>query len=121
MEKVIARDITTQNIDRTSQVARISFVASVTSLLSLVALHVLSPEFDPSWRMVSEYALGSYSWVLALMFITQALSSFALFFAIKNQVRTVGGNIGQGTDLFYPAARFARRPTQQPGPAQSRE
>jgi hypothetical protein len=63
----------------------------------LAALHVLSPEFDPSWRMVSEYALGRYEWVLALMFVSQALSSIALFFAIKSHIRTVGGKIG----LFF--------------------
>lgn len=59
-----------------SQIAgRISFAASTASLIFLVALHILSPEFDPSWRMVSEYALGNYSWVLSLMFGSWALSS----------------------------------------------
>jgi hypothetical protein len=76
--------------------ARTSFVASVASLVFLAALHVLSPEFDPSWRMVSEYALGSYGWVLLLMFLTWALSCVALFFASKSQVTTVGGKIGLG-------------------------
>lgn len=74
--------------------ANISFAASAASLVFLAALHVLSPEFDPSLRMVSEYALGSYSWVLSLMFIAWALSSWALAFAIRAQVRTVGGKIG---------------------------
>jgi hypothetical protein len=97
MEKVIARDGTTLNTVEASQVARVSFAAGVTSLLSLAALHVLSPEFDPSWRMVSEYALGRYEWVLALMFVSQAVSSIALFFAIRSQISTVGGKIG----LFF--------------------
>jgi hypothetical protein len=44
--------------------------------------------------MVSEYALGSYSWVLLLMFLTWALSCIALFFAIKSQITTIGGKIG---------------------------
>ena len=78
------------------EAARISIGASVASLVFLVALHLLSPEFDPSWRMVSEYALGSYSWVLLLMFLTWALSCIALFFAIKSQVATVGGKFGLG-------------------------
>ena len=38
--------------------ATIAIVAAATSALSLVALHVLSPEFEVSWRMVSEYANG---------------------------------------------------------------
>jgi hypothetical protein len=44
--------------------------------------------------MVSEYALGEYSWVLALMFLTWALSCLALFFAIKPYIQTVAGKIG---------------------------
>ena len=80
-----------------SQVAaRISFAASVASLVFLAALHLLSPEFNPSSRMVSEYALGSYGWVLLLMFLTWALSCIALFFGIKSEVTTVGGKIGLG-------------------------
>lgn len=76
--------------------ARISWIAAVASLVFLAALHVLSPEFDPSWRMVSEYALGNYGWVLSLMFLTWALSCVALVFAIKAEVKTIGGKIGLG-------------------------
>jgi hypothetical protein len=97
MEKVISRDGTTLVVDGTSLAARLAFAAAVLSLLALAALHLLSPEFDPAWRMVSEYALGRYEWVLALMFLTQAGSSIALFFAIKSQIRTFGGKIG----LFF--------------------
>jgi len=43
-------------------------------LLFLASLHVLSPEFDPSWRIVSEYALGNFGWVLSLMFVSWAVS-----------------------------------------------
>jgi hypothetical protein len=46
--------------------------------------------------MVSEYALGNYGWVLALMFLSWALSCVALFLAIKSHIRTVGGKIGLG-------------------------
>ena len=81
-------------------VAKISFVTSATSLVLLVALHVLSPEFDPSKRMVSEYALGSFGWVLSLMFLAWALSCVTLFVAIKSQVRTTGGRIGLGLLLL---------------------
>jgi Protein of unknown function (DUF998) len=76
--------------------ARLSFAAAATSLVLLAVLHVISPELDPSWRMVSEYALGDYGWVLALMFLSMAVSCVALFFAIKSQVWTIGGKIGLG-------------------------
>jgi Protein of unknown function (DUF998) len=74
--------------------ARVSLVLAVLALASLAGLHVLSPEFDPSRRAVSEYALGRHGWLLSLMFISWALSSWALAFAIRSQVTTIGGRIG---------------------------
>jgi len=74
--------------------ARLGIAASTAVLLSLASLHLLSPEFDPSWRMVSEYANGQYGWVLSLMFIAWAISSWALAFAIWSQVGTRAGQIG---------------------------
>ena len=76
--------------------ARISLIAAVASLVFLAALHGLSPEFNPSSRMVSEYALGNYNWVLSLMFLAWALSCIALVFAVRTDVRTLGGKIGLG-------------------------
>jgi len=74
--------------------ARLAIAATAAVLLLLASLQVLSPEFDPSWRMVSEYANGQYGWVLSLMFITWAVSSWALAFAIWSQVGTRAGKIG---------------------------
>jgi RNA polymerase sigma factor (sigma-70 family) len=74
--------------------ARLSLATSVTTLVCLAGLHVLSPEFDPSWRVVSEYALGRHGWALSLMFLAWAVSSWSLAFAIRSQVQTIGGRIG---------------------------
>jgi hypothetical membrane protein len=74
--------------------ARLAIATSVITLLLLTSLHILSPEFDPSWRMVSEYANGHYGWVLSLMFASWAVSSLALAIAIWSQVRTRAGKIG---------------------------
>ena len=74
--------------------AILSLAASITTLVCLAALHVLSPEFDPSWRVVSEYALGGHGWALSLMFLAWATSSWALAFTIRSQVRTIDGQIG---------------------------
>ncbi|HET9913649.1 MAG TPA: DUF998 domain-containing protein [Anaerolineales bacterium] len=73
---------------------QLSITASAAVLVLLASLHVLSPEFDPSWRMVSEYANGNYGWVLSLMFIAWGVSSWALAFAIWPQVRMTAGKIG---------------------------
>lgn len=74
--------------------ARLSIGAAAAVLLLLVSLHVLSPEFDPSFRMVSEYALGHYGWVLSLMFLAWGMSAWALAVALWSQVNTRAGKVG---------------------------
>lgn len=74
--------------------ATLSIGTSFGVILLLIALHFLSPEFDPSWRMVSEYANGEYRWVLSLLFILWAISSWALAFHLSSQLKTRLGKIG---------------------------
>lgn len=74
--------------------AGLSVIMSAATILLLVSLHVLSPEFDPSWRMVSEYAFGHYGWVLSLMFLAWGISSWALAVAIFPHTNSSGGRIG---------------------------
>ncbi len=88
--KALAKPVTEISLP----VESMAIASAVAALLLLASLHVLSPEFDPAWRMVSEYANGQYGWVLSLMFIAWAVSSWALAFAIRLQVRTTAGRIG---------------------------
>jgi hypothetical protein len=74
--------------------SRLAVASSIAVLVLLASLHALSPELDPSWRMVSEYANGSYGWVLSLMFVAWALSSWALALAVWSQVKTTAGKVG---------------------------
>jgi hypothetical protein len=76
--------------------ARVAIVAAAIVLLLLASLHVLSPEFDPSWRVVSEYATGQYGWVLSFMFVFWAVSSWALAIALWPQMAGIGGKIALG-------------------------
>ncbi len=76
--------------------ARISTAAAALFLLLLAALHLLEPEIDPSWHMISDYELGRYGFVMVLAFFSLAVSSASLFIAIRLQVRTVAGYIGLG-------------------------
>jgi hypothetical protein len=64
------------------------------TILLLAALHVLSPEFSPSWRVISEYAFGHYAWVLFLLFLCMGTSSWALAVAVWSEVHTAGGKVG---------------------------
>ena len=74
--------------------AWLAIIMAVATILLLASLHVLSPEFAPSWRMVSEYAFGQYGWVLSLMFLSWGISSWALVVAIWSQVKTKAGKVG---------------------------
>lgn len=74
--------------------AQLAIVGAFAALLALTSLHVLSPEFNPSWRMVSEYANGHYGWVLSVMFVTWGASTLALVVAIRSEARTTPIKIG---------------------------
>jgi len=74
--------------------AWLAILATVATILLLVVLHVLSPEFSPSWRVISEYAFGHYAWVLSLMFLSWGISTWALAVAIWAQVHTNAGKVG---------------------------
>ena len=52
--------------------------AAMLALLCLLALHFLSPEFGPSWRMISEYALGKHKWLITSFFLFWGASSILL-------------------------------------------
>jgi Protein of unknown function (DUF998) len=71
-----------------------AIIASMFALALLAVLHVLSPEFDPSWRVVSEYANGHFGWVLSSMFAAWAVSSWTLAYALWPIVRSNLGRVG---------------------------
>ena len=74
--------------------ARVALGGAVGAVLLLALLHILSPELDPSWRMVSEYANGNFGWVLSLMFAVWGAASLALAYALRSQLQSRGGKIG---------------------------
>jgi len=89
------KNITTKPLTAFSETAaKLSFAAAALFLMLLAALHLIKPEFDPSWRMISEYEIGRYGWIMQGAFIVLAVSCVALVAAIQSQVRTIGGCIG---------------------------
>lgn len=70
--------------------ASVSTVAAVYSLgatvltVTLVALlHWLEPEFDPSWRMLSEYSLGRYGVLMRVAFLAGGTDVIAVAVALS--------------------------------------
>jgi multisubunit Na+/H+ antiporter MnhC subunit len=74
--------------------ARVSIISGVFFALLLGSLHLLEPEFDPTWRFISEYMLGSFGWMMTLTFLSLALSLASVGVAVFSQIRTVAGYIG---------------------------
>lgn len=66
----------------------------VVSLLSLLILHFVSSEFKPSFRMVSEYALGKHKWLLTTFFICWGLCSITSGFMLWGVVTSGWAKFG---------------------------
>jgi len=76
--------------------AVLTLVSGAILVILLSALHFLKPDLDPSWQMISEYALGSYGWVMTVCFLAWGLAAASLFAALLSQARTIAGRIGLG-------------------------
>src|SRR5262245_26766694 len=74
--------------------ARITFWAAALFLVLLAALHIVKPEYDPSWRTVSEYAIGRFGWAMQLAFFSLAIASLGAISAVWSQLRSAIGYIG---------------------------
>ena len=73
---------------------RLALILAAAPVVLLAILQVASPEFDPSWRMVSEYALGRYPWLLSLLFLSWGISTWALAAALRPHLSTRAGRLG---------------------------
>jgi hypothetical protein len=51
--------------------------AVAVTIVLVIALHKLEPEFDPSWRMLSEYSLGKYGLIMRIAFILGGTGAIA--------------------------------------------
>jgi hypothetical protein len=75
-------------------VTRLAFVGAAAFLALLALLHVLEPEFNPSWRLISEYEIGNCGWMMRLAFFSLGLSCLALPVAVRRYAGTLDGRIG---------------------------
>jgi hypothetical protein len=72
----------------------VAFGAAASFVALILGLHVIKPEIDPSWRFISEYAIGRHGWMLSLAFFVLATACVALVVSIRGEVRTIPGRIG---------------------------
>jgi NAD/NADP transhydrogenase beta subunit len=85
----------------------------VVFLILLAALHFLEPEFDPSKRLISEYELGRYGWIMSLAFVSLGVGVLATVRSTGKASTGRRGRIGRcwfltisiaffGGGIFYP-------------------
>ena len=83
-----------QSTNQNLMLAKATITAALLSLLCLFILHFVSPEFEPSWRMVSEYALGNHKWLLTLFFLLWGISSVCLAILMRGFITSKAGKAG---------------------------
>lgn len=104
--------------------ARLSLVSNVVFIGLLAALHVIKSDVDPSWRFISEYAIGRNGWMMQLAFLALAVSNVATWAAIRECLRTKLGRVGSalflvGTFGLLIAAIFVTDPVNTPSERQT--
>jgi hypothetical protein len=93
--------------------ARTALAAVVVFFILVAALHFIEPEFDPSKRLISEYELGRYGWVMSLAFFSLGVGVLATLLSTWDFSRIRRGLIGRwwflaisvaffGAGIFYP-------------------
>lgn len=83
---------------------RLAAAGTLAVVLIIVALHAIKPEFEPSWRFISEYAIGRHGWLMKLAFLIWAASCATLAFALMREVRTITGKAGIAVLLIVAVA-----------------
>jgi hypothetical protein len=75
-------------------IAQLSLAFGGVFLALLALLHLFKRELDPSWRMISEYEIGRFGWLMRLAFFCWGASVLTATLAIWPSLQTVGGVIG---------------------------
>lgn len=74
--------------------ALFSMLSGILSLLCLVTLHFVSREFQPSWRMISEYAMGKHKGFVTAFFYFWGASALLLCPVLWNELTTGWSHFG---------------------------
>jgi uncharacterized membrane protein YkvI len=74
--------------------AHVAVVAGAAFAVLLLGLHITEPEYDPTWRFVSEYALGRTGWMMTLAFLALAVTLLSAALSILRHIQTIPGRLG---------------------------
>ena len=75
-------------------------------LCLLFLLHLLKPDFDPAWRWISEYEIGSFGWMMRLAFFSWGASVLVLAIALWPSLQTASGIVARWWFVVISVALF---------------
>ncbi len=73
--------------------SRLALLGLVYFLGTVIAFHFLRPDYDPTWRFVSEYAVGTYGSLMTAAFYALGIASTALLMGLVLGVSREGTSI----------------------------
>ena len=71
----------------------LSIVFASVFIIILTLLHFLKRELNPSWRMISEYEIGRFGWLMRSAFFFWGASVLALLISIWPSLQPISGTI----------------------------
>ena len=83
-----------------------SIVFASVFLAILFTLHFLKRELDPAWRMISEYEIGRFGWMMRLAFFCWGASVLALLITIWPTLLPISGIISRWWFVLIVIALF---------------
>jgi hypothetical protein len=90
-----SRQVVTAVCDPTGPLSgRIAIVGAAGFASALFALHLLRPDLDPSWTVISAYALGEWGWLMTTAFLMLAIGCASLAVQLSTRIRSVVGRFG---------------------------
>ncbi len=84
----------------------ISIIFAAVFLAILFLLHFLKRELDPTWRMISEYEIGRFGWMMRLAFFCWGASVLALLITISPSLLPISGTISRWWFVLIVIALF---------------
>lgn len=93
--------------------SRVAIAGVALFIALLLSLHILEPQFDPATRLISEYELGRYGWMMSMAFMSLGIAVGGLL-STWSSPRSRAGSVGRwlfrgigvafiGAALFYPS------------------
>ncbi len=86
------------SVERTNEnmvLGYLSILFAAVFLVALFLLHLLKRELDPAWRMISEYEIGRFGWMMRLAFFSWGASVLALLITIWPYLLPISGTVSR--------------------------